>query len=134
VFIGYPKNITRDKAGKGNTNMWGYRELVQRLATTLENYGIAAFEVPEDGSSKVCAKHGCRVVRKPRGLVKCEKGHTMHSDVNAALNILARGAQLLRCEAEAPDRLRVLSFTPTPSGVIEAKKDKKNHNLALKAG
>jgi len=134
VFIGYPKNITREHSGKGNTNMWGYRELVQRLATTLENYGIAAFEVPEDGTSRVCAKHGCRVVRKPRGLVKCEKGHTIHSDVNAALNILARGAQLLRCEAEAPDRLRVLSFTPTPSGVIEAKKDKKNHNLALKAG
>jgi len=134
VFIGYPRNIAQEKPGKGNTNLWSYQKLVQRLATTLENHGIAAFAVPEDGTSIICARHGCGVVRKPRGLARCEKGHAMQSDVNAALNILLRGARLLRCEAEAPDRLRVLSFTPTPSRVIEPKKDKKKHNPALKAG
>jgi len=134
VFIGYPRNIAQEKPGKGNTNTWSYKELITRMSVTLENHGIAAFAVPENGTSKVCARHGCEMMRKPRGLVKCEKGHTMHSDANAALNILARGAQLLKCEAEAPDRLRVLSFIPTPSRVIEPKKDKKNHNLAPRAG
>jgi len=135
VFIGHPRGIARDKAGKGNTNTWSYKELITRMAATLENYGIAVFAVPENGTSKVCARHGCEVVRKPRGLVKCEKGHTMHSDVNAALNILVRGARLLRCEAEVPERVKAYSFTPTPSGVIERKRKKrKPHNPALKAG
>ena len=56
VFVGYPRNIAQEKPGKGNTNMWGYKELVQRLATTLENHGIALFAVPEDGTSQLCAR------------------------------------------------------------------------------
>jgi len=119
VFIGYPRNIAQEKPGKGNTNMWGYWKLVQRLTITAENYGIAVFMVPEDGTSRLCARHGCEVLRKPRGLVKCEKGHTMHSDVNAALNILLRGASALGLTIKVPERVKVHSFTPTPSGVIE---------------
>jgi len=122
VFIGYPRNIAQEKPGKGNVNMWGYRKLMQRLAITAENYSIAAFAVPEDGTSRVCVRHGCDVVREPRGLVKCEKGHTTHSDANAALNILVWGARLLGCEVEVPDRVKVLSFTATPGGVIERKR------------
>ena len=133
AFVGYPRNIAHDRAGKGNTNMWSYRKQIARMAVTLENYGIAAFAVPEDGTSKVCARHGCEVVRMPRGLVKCPRGHVMHADVNAALNILLRGARLLGYEAEVPERVRNASFTPTPSGVIKPKKDKK-HNLAPSAG
>jgi len=65
--------------------------------------------------------------RKPRGLVKCRHSHVMHSDVNAALNILKRGAQLLGCEVEAPERVKALSFTP--SGVKP-----QNRNPAARAG
>ncbi len=132
VFLGYPRDIAHEKPGKGNVNMWSYRRLVERLAVALENDGVAVFAVPEDGTSKVCARHGCRVERMPRGLVKCEKGHTTHADLNAALNILKRGAQLLECEAELPGRVEVLSFTPTPSGIVERKR--KDHNPAPKAG
>jgi transposase len=46
--------------------------------------------VPEDGTSQVCARHGCEVKMEPRGLVKCPYGRAVHSDVNAALNILRR--------------------------------------------
>jgi len=73
-------------------------------ATTLENRGIALFAVPEDGTSCVCARHGCGVTRGPRRLVKCEKGHVTHSDVSAALNILKRGTRLLGCEVKLPER------------------------------
>jgi Transposase and inactivated derivatives len=92
--------------------MWSYRELKQRLAITLENHGIAAFEIPEDDTSRVCARHGCEVVRKPRGLVWCPLGHVMHADVNAAMNILARG------RGRIPMRVKVFSFIPTANKVI----------------
>jgi len=127
VFIGGLRGLAHDKPGKGNSNMWSYRELKQRLAITLENHGIAAFELPEDNTSKVCARHGCEVVRKPRWLVRCPYGHTMHADVNAAMNILKRG------RGKVPARVKVLSFIPTASKVI-AVNEKKNSNPAPKAG
>jgi putative transposase len=71
VFIGGLRGIAHDKPGKGNTNVWSYRKLKQRLAVTFENYGIPVFEIPEDGTSKKCARHGCEVRRGPRGLVRC---------------------------------------------------------------
>jgi putative transposase len=125
VFIGGLRGLAQEKPGKGNTNVWSYRKLRDRLATTFENYGIAAFEIPEDNTSKVCARHGCEVQRGPRGLVRCPFGHTMHADLNAAMNILARGG------GRVPQRVRVLSFIPTASKVIAVEK---NSNPALKAG
>jgi putative transposase len=112
VFIGGLRGLARDKPGKGNTNLWSYRKQKLRLATTLENHGIAAFEIPEDNTSKTCARHGCEVQRGPRGLVRCPHGHTMHADLNAAMNILKRGG------GKVPVRVRVLSFIPTASKVI----------------
>jgi len=117
LLLGYPRGIAQDKPGKGNTNLWSYRRLERRIAVAAENRGIPAFEVPEDNTSKVCARHGCEVVRKPRGLARCPFGHAMHSDINAAMNILKRGG------GRVPQRVRVLSFIPTASGVIAVKKN-----------
>jgi putative transposase len=128
VFIGGLRGLAHDKPGKGNSNMWSYRVLKQRLAITLENHGIAAFELPEDNTSKVCARHGCEVVRKPRGLVWCPLGHTMHSDLNAAMNILARGG------GKVPARVRVQSFIPAANRVIAVNGKDKNSNPAPSAG
>jgi putative transposase len=128
LLLGYPRGVAQDKPGKGNTNMWSYRKLEMRLATTAENFGIPAFEIPEDNTSKTCARHGCEVERGPRGLVRCPFGHATHSDVNAAMNILARGG------GRVPVRVRVLSFIPTASKVIAVNGKKKNSNPAPKAG
>jgi len=119
LLLGYPRGVARDKPGKGNTNLWSYRKLEQRIAVAAENRGIPAFEIPEDGTSKKCARHGCEVVRGPRGLVRCPYGHTMHADLNAAMNILKRGG------GKVPTRVRVLSFIPTASKVIAANEKKK---------
>jgi putative transposase len=127
VFIGGLRGIAHDKPSKGNTNIWSYRKQKMRLATTLENYGIAAFEIPEDDTSKACARHGCEVVRKPRGLVLCPYGHVMHADVNAAMNILKRAG------GRIPMRVKVRSFIPTASGVIPVN-GKENSNPAPRAG
>jgi putative transposase len=117
VFIGYPWGISQEKPGKGNTNMWSQRKLMMRLATTLENAGIPAFAVSEDGTSRRCAYHGCGVKRNPRGLVHCPLGHTMHADVNGGLGIMLRGLEALGIKAEPPKRIKVLSFLATPGGV-----------------
>jgi putative transposase len=127
VFIGGLRGIAHDKPGKGNTNMWSYRGLKERLATTLENRGIALFEIPEVNTSKTCARHGCEVQRGPRGLIRCPFGHTMHADLNAAMNILARG------RGKVPARVKVRSFIPTASKVI-AVNGKENSNPATSAG
>jgi putative transposase len=127
VFIGGLRGLAHDKPGKGNTNMWSYRRLRMRLATTFENLGIALFEISENGTSRTCARHGCEVVRKPRGLVWCPYGHAMHADLNAAMNILARGG------GRVPARVRVRSFIPTANKVI-AVNGKENSNPAPKAG
>jgi putative transposase len=127
LLLGYPRGIAQDKPGKGNTNLWSYRRLERRIAVAAENRGIPAFEIPEDGTSKTCARHGCEVVRGPRGLVRCPHGHVMHADLNAAMNILARGG------GRVPTRVRVQSFIPTASKVI-AVNEKKNSNPAPSAG
>jgi putative transposase len=127
LLLGYPRGIARDKPGKGNSNMWSYRRLERRIAVAAENRGIPAFEIPEDGTSKRCARHGCEVVRGPKGLVRCPYGHTMHADVNAAMNILARGGD------KVPTRVRVLSFIPTASKVV-AVNGKKSSNPAQRRG
>ncbi|MCC6004229.1 MAG: zinc ribbon domain-containing protein, partial [Thermofilum sp.] len=116
-FIGYPWYISQEKPGKGNVNMWGQRRQLMRLATTLENAGIPVFAVSEDGTSRKCAYHGCEVLRKPRGLIRCPHGHTMHSDVNGGLGVMARGLKALGIKAELPKQIRVLSFLATPGGV-----------------
>jgi len=92
--------------------LWSYRGLAQRIAVAAENRGIPVFKVPEDCTPKKCARHGCEVVRGPRGLVKCPFGHVVHADVNAAMNILKRGG------GKVPMRVKVLSFIPTASKVI----------------
>ena len=128
LLIGYPLGIAQDKPSKGNTSMWSYRGLAQRIAVTAENRGFPVFKIPEDGTSKVCARHRCEVQRGPRSLVRCPHGYVMHADLNAAMNILARGG------GRVPQRVRVLSFIPTASKVIAVNEKKKNHNPAPKAG
>jgi len=117
IYIGYPRDIAHNKPAENN-NAWPYWQTIKEIARAAENYGIAAYLVPEENTSKVCARHGCEVVRGPRGLVRCPYGHAMHSDINAALNILKRAG------GKVPERVKVLSFTPTPEGVIERRKER----------
>jgi putative transposase len=118
IYIGYPRDIKRDKPTENN-NAWPYWQTIKEIARAAENFGIATYLVPEENTSKVCARHGCEVVREPRGLVRCPFGHVMHADLNAAMNILKRGG------GKVPERVKVLSFTPTPEGVIERGKKRK---------
>ena len=61
-------------------------------------------------------------------MVKCPYGHTMHSDINAAMNILKRGG------GKVPTRVKVLSFIPTASKVVAVNERKKSSNPAQRRG
>ena len=119
VYIGYPRDIAHNKPAERN-NAWPYWQTKKEIVRAAENYGIAAYLVPEENTSKTCARHGCEVVREPRGLVRCPYGHIMHADLNAAMNILKRGG------GRVPVQVKVLSFTPTPDGVYERRKRREN--------
>ena len=56
--------------------------------------GMKAFEVVEYNTSKYCAYHDVEVKRGPRGVISCPKWHKLHSDLNGALNILKKAANV----------------------------------------
>jgi len=60
------------------------------------------------------------------------KSTLTRADVSAALNILVRGASALGLAVQLPERVKVLSFVPTPDSVIERKR--KSHSPAVMAG
>ena len=43
----------------------------------------------------ICAYHGVEVVKGPRGVINCPKGHRLHSDLNGALNILKKATGIV---------------------------------------
>jgi transposase len=61
-------------------------------------------------------------------LVRCPFGHAMHADVNATMNILARGG------GKVPARVRVLSFILAANKVMAVNRKDKNSNPATSAG
>ena len=114
-----------ERAQRFAVNVWD--EELDFLSLQLPpQHALQLDQVAEDGTSKVCAKHGCEVQQGPRGLVRCPYGHVVHADVNAAMNILARGG------GKVPARVRVRSFIPTASKVISV--NEKNSNPAPRAG
>jgi len=57
LLLGYPRGVAQDKPGKGNSNMWSYRRLEQRIAVTLRDHPLA----PEQGVRDLEADPEARV-------------------------------------------------------------------------
>jgi putative transposase len=115
IYIGYPKNIAKNKPYEYNVNFWSYWKLTTRIAQVGENVGIAVFLIDESYTSKYCAYHNSEVKRSPRGLIWCPHGHVLHSDINAALNILKKTGGKL------PTSFKTQSFIVTPGGIRPVK-------------
>jgi len=116
IYLGYPRDIARERGNKLTTNMWRYRELMDAIELKAQEYGIRVYEVLEYNTSNRCAVHGTKVARGPRGVVTCPLGHRLHSDLNGALNILKRGAGAIPATLRRP-----LSFLVDHSGVAPVK-------------
>jgi putative transposase len=115
IYVGYPHNIAKDKPTENNVSFWSYWKLMTRIALTAENYGIAVYAVNENNTSQYCAYHGIKGQRSPRGLLHCPMGHIIHSDINAALNILKKAGGKL------PTTFKTQSFIVTPRRVRPVK-------------
>jgi len=102
IYLGYPFNIAQQKGNKFTVNLWSYRELMNTIELKAQEYGIRVFEVIEYNTSRICAYHGVRVERGPRGLVNCPKGHKLHSDLNGALNILKKATGIVISAIKKP--------------------------------
>jgi len=102
IYLGYPFNIAQDKGNKFTVNLWSYRELMNIIELKAQEYGIRVFEVIEYNTSRICAYHGVEVVRGPRGVVNCPKGHKLHSDLNGALNILKKATGIVISAIKKP--------------------------------
>ena len=102
IYLGYPFNIAQDKGNKFTVNLWSYRKLMEVIELKAQEYGIRVFEVVEYNTSRICAYHGVEVVRGPRGVVNCPKGHKLHSDLNGALNILKKATGIVISAIKKP--------------------------------
>jgi len=67
-----------------------------------QEYGMKVFEVVEYNTSKYCAYHDVEVERRLRGVVSCPTGHRLHSDLNGALNILKKAANVVVSTVKRP--------------------------------
>ena len=102
IYLGYPFNIAQDKGNKFTVNMWSYHKLIDVIELKAQEYGMKVFEVVEYNTSKYCAYHGVEVERNPRGVVSCPAGHRLHSDLNGALNILKKAANVMVSTVKRP--------------------------------
>ncbi len=106
IFIGYPKDIARNRPKVSSdyvarinfliVNIWGYRKIIRWFTDVAEEYGIKVIPIEEDYTSITCplcgqAHYEGRIVR---GLFKCPiHNKVMNADIVGAYNILIRGLQ-----------------------------------------
>jgi putative transposase len=102
IYLGYPFNIAQDKGNKFTVNMWSYRKLMGIIELKAQEYCMKVFEVVEYNTSKYCVYHDVEVERRPRGVVSCPTGHRLHSDLNGALNILKKAANVMVSTVKKP--------------------------------
>ena len=92
----YHKGNGQSRNYRAKLSGWGYGELQRQIQYKAEWEGIPVIYVNPWGTSSRCAKCGSRMVsaRKPeeRRVLECSKcGFTVDRDVNAAMNLAARG-------------------------------------------
>ena len=113
-YLGYPFDIAQDK-GNEFTSKWSYRELMDAVELRAQEYGMKALGVVEYNTSHICAYDDVEEKRHPRGVIGCPEGHKLRSDLNGALNILKKAADV------------TVSTVKKPSSFIV------NHNLVAPA-
>lgn len=101
VFLGYPKNIRRDRRYGSSTwnerihTFWGFDKALRILEKHLRRARIQPERVGERGTSSTCvadpnpAAKTHEVVRSPRHLLRCKTcGRVLHSDQAGSRNLL----------------------------------------------
>ena len=89
----YRKGNGQGKRYRGRMNNWGFYEFQRQVEYKALWEGIPVYYVHPHGTSSVCAICGSKIlecINRKVYCLKCDK--TVDRDINAAKNILARGA------------------------------------------
>jgi putative transposase len=90
----YCKGNGQGKGYRGTMNSWSYYELQRQIEYKAQWEGIPVIYVNLRGTSVRCSICGSRMKPEENRQLKCQScGFTVDRDVNAARNILARGAR-----------------------------------------
>jgi len=92
IYVGHPMYIAQQKGNFNVTNVWSYKQVIDRIKEVAEEYGITVEEVNEAYTSSTCPVHGDSYGKRiVRGLFKCEKlNKVFNADVVGAFNILKK--------------------------------------------
>jgi len=92
IYVGYSKYITQQKGNFNVSNVWSYRQVIDRLREVAEEYGMKVEEVDEAYTSSTYPIHGDNCGKRiVRGLFKCFKlNKVFNADIVGAFNILKK--------------------------------------------
>jgi len=92
IYVVHPKYIAQQKGNFNVSNVWSYKQVIDRLKEVAEEYGIKVEEVDESYTSSTCPIHGDNCGKRiTRGLFKCEKfNKVFNADIVGAFNILRK--------------------------------------------
>jgi len=92
IYVGHPMYIAQQKGNFNVTNVWSYKQIIDRLREVAEEYGMTVEEVNEAYTSSTCPIHGNSCGKRiVRGLFKCEKlNKVFNADAVGAFNILRK--------------------------------------------
>lgn len=113
----YRKGNWQGKKYRATMNSWSYAELQRQIEYKARWEGIPVMYVSSYGTSSRCSICGSRMARIPeenRKLQCLSCGYMVDRDVNAAKNILARGARL--APVASPVEAMVSVFDPSVDG------------------
>jgi len=96
IYVGHPKYIAQQKGNFNVTNVWSYKQVIDRLKEVAEEYGMTVEEVDEAYTSSTCPIHGNSCGKRiVRGLFKCLKlNKVFNADIVGAFNILKKSITL----------------------------------------
>ena len=102
ICLGNPFSVAHEEGNGFTLNLWSYRKPMDAVGLKVQEYGMKAFEVVEQGTPKYCAHHGAELERYPRGVASCPPGRRLHSGLNGALSILEKATNSVVSTVKKP--------------------------------
>jgi len=92
IYVGHPMYIAQRVGNFNVSNVWSYKQVIDRLKEVAEEYGMTVIEVDEAYTSSTCPIHGDKCGNRiVRGLFKCTiLNKVFNADVVGAFNILKK--------------------------------------------
>ena len=115
IYVGHPKYIAQQKGNFNVTNIWSYKQVIDRLEEVAEEYGMTVEEVDEAYTSSTCPIHGDSCGKRiVRGLFKClTLDKVFNADIVGAFNILRKSITSSPPKGKTHKGIEVTGWTPS---------------------